>query len=191
VRKAFDFILKRYASGQYWDFIVGDNHYDNLQSILAQLEEAGVEVQGFISPMHVMHQELLREMGYLDEFNDWKRRLVSIFAAYPNAVLWDFSGYSDITTETVPADEDADMRWYTDSAHYRQSVGNFIVAKMYALPESGEPGFGVRLGNDNIEATIEAGETASAQYRALNPDEIKRMQEMFEGAPYPMFTGWR
>ena len=191
IRKAFDFILKRYASGQYWDFVVGENHFDNLQSVLAQLDAAGVEVQGFISPMHVMHQELLREMDYIDEFDNWKRRLVLIFESYPNAALWDFSGYSEITTERVPADEDADLRWYTDSSHYRQPVGNFIITKMNGLPESVAPDFGVRLGRDNIESVIEAAETASTQYRQLNPDEIRRMQEMLEGAPYPMFTGWR
>jgi hypothetical protein len=146
-------------------------------------------VYAFISPMHATHLELMREMGMLDKYDNWRRKLVSIVEETNKRVgnnttvqLWDFSGYNTITTETVPAPlENTVMRWYRDSAHYNHDAGDILMSQVFGIP-SPEPG--VRLTSANIDAVIGAERAQSDKYRAAHPEEIKRLQEMLLGAPY-------
>lgn len=189
IRTAFDFVLKRYASGQYPDFNLGEQHLADFAATINTLADADVQVYAFISPMHATHLELMREMGMLDQYDKWRRKLLSIVEATNKRVgnnntvqLWDFSGYNDITTETVPDPlESAVMRWYQDSAHYNYDAGNILMSQVFGIP-SPEPG--VRLTSGNIDAVIGAERAQSDKYRAANPSEIKRLQEMLLGAPY-------
>lgn len=185
IRIAFDFILRRYAGGQYREYVIGEEHLESLAAVLTDLDAAGVQVYGFISPMHVMHAETIREMGLLADYQGWKRQLVDMFAAHQQAELWDFSGYSEITTEVVPSVDGEKMWGYTDSAHYRPVVGSKVIAKMYDLDsEESAPNFGVRLSPANIDAVIAADEQDSAAYRRSNANEIQRMQDMVNSSPY-------
>jgi hypothetical protein len=195
VRTAFDFVLKRYASGQYYDYKVGAQHLRYFSEALDDLQQAGIEVVVFIAPMHATHVELLREMEMLDVFHDWKRQLVLIVAevnaqdpeAQPIA-LWDFSGYNRLTTEYVPLPEESTtMRWYKDSAHFNQAAGDLLMNEMFGLSPAE---LGVRLTPTTIEGLIQAEGRASDLYRSQNPAEIARLQEMLLYAPYPMFNGF-
>jgi hypothetical protein len=189
IRTAFDFVLKRYASGQYPDFTLGKQHLADFAATVNTLADADVQVYAFISPMHATHLELMREMGMLDKYDNWRRKLVSIVEETNKRVgnnttvqLWDFSGYNTITTETVPAPlENTVMRWYRDSAHYNHDAGDILMSQVFGIP-SPEPG--VRLTSANIDAVIGAERAQSDKYRAAHPEEIKRLQEMLLGAPY-------
>ena len=189
VRTAFDFVLKRYASGLYPDFTLGEQHLADFAATINTLADADVQVYAFISPMHATHLELMREMGMLDKFDNWRRKLLSIVEATNKRVgnnntvqLWDFSGYNKITTETVPNPlESAVMQWYRDSAHYNHDAGDILMSQVFGIP-SPEPG--IRLTSANIDAVIAAERAQSDAYRAANPSEIKRLQEMLLGAPY-------
>jgi len=42
--------------------------------------------------------------------------------------LWDFSGYSSVTTEALPASgSHAEMEFYWDSSHFKDIVGDFVL----------------------------------------------------------------
>ncbi len=46
----------------------------------------------------------------------------------PSIPLWDFSGYSSVTTETLPASgSHAEMEFYWDSSHFKDIVGDFVL----------------------------------------------------------------
>ena len=188
-RIAFDTILRRFARGQYRQYSPGEQHIAHLADAVRQLTESNVKVYAFFSPAHVMHLELMTEMGLLNDFENWKRNVVQVFEeanrSLPEdkrATLWDFSGYSEITTERVPNPENEKfMNWYTDSSHFNQKVGNLIIDRMFDqasyLPKTETP-FGIRLTPDNMEAVIEQSRRDSKRYRNSNPDEIARMQAM-------------
>ena|GEM_PF-1541922 len=193
-RTAFDTILRRYSTGQYNRYVSGDLHLQHLAALLQKLIAADVRVYAFISPAHVTHLELLAEMGLINEYEDWKRSLVQIFAEanqdlpeQRRAILWDFSGYSEITTEKVPAPDDQEfMRWYSDSSHANPNVGQIMINGIFgrrADDVATAAPFGVRLTADNIETVIEQTRLDSARYRRDNPDEIARMQEMLRNNP--------
>ena len=193
-RVAFDGILRQYSKGPYKRHASGDFHLRHLASLLRDLADADVAVYAFISPAHVVHFELMKEMDLLDEYEDWKRDLVRLFAEanqdlpeQQHAVLWDFSGFSEITTEKVPPPGDESfMRWYSDSSHANPSVGTMMTNKIFGLrSETTETvaAFGVQLSTDNIEATIEKARRDSERYRRENPAEIARIQKIQRAAP--------
>jgi hypothetical protein len=191
IRTGFDFVLKGYASLQYYDFTLDEQHLRYFAEALNELQNAGIRVYVLISPMHAAHVEVLREMDILPLYYNWKRSLVDIVATVNSlntdaaaVELWDFSGYNRITTEHVPEpEESATMQWYRDSAHYKQAVGDMLMNEMFGLAA---PELGVLITPDTIEAHIAAEDLASAVYRAENPAEIARLQEMLLYAPYPM-----
>ena len=188
-RIAFDFILRTYATTTYSDFVTGDQHLRHIEALLNTLAASGISVRAYISPMHVTHLELMAELGLKDDYENWKRSLVAIFEKVneglpesKRADLWDFSGYSDVNTELVPNPAERKyMRWYTDSAHTNQNVGNIILDQIYnAQSANSEDFFGVRLTSDNIEEVIAGNRSDSSKYRQSNPEEISRMQEMLK-----------
>jgi hypothetical protein len=187
-RKTFDFILGKYGSDQYSNYVPGDLHFQHLAILLQELIAADVAVYAFISPSHFIQLELITEMGLIDEYEDWQRQLVRVFTEanrnvpeQRQAVLWDFAGYSQITTEKVPSlDGEKFMHWYTDPVHYNQNVGNLMLDYMFGLqPDEGvKPlSFGTRLTAENIEAVIEDQQRDSERYRRENPEEIVHLQE--------------
>jgi hypothetical protein len=189
-RRTFDFILRRYAEGHYGQYVPGDLHIQHLEALLRESTDAGVAVYAYISPVHVTHLELLAEMNLINDYENWKRQLVRLVTEvnqdFPErqAVLWDFSGYSEITTEKVPDPQQQKfMRWYDDSSHFNKSVGGIILDRMLGA-QSGESAtekpFGVVLTSDNIDAQIEADRRNSESYRLNNPDEISRLKEMLD-----------
>jgi len=187
-RKAFNFILSGYARDQYSNYVPGELHFQHLAALLQQLIAADVPVYAFISPSHLIQLELISEMGLLDDYEDWERHLVRIFAEanrnvpeQRQAILWDFAGYSPITTEKVPAlDGEKYMRWYSDPVHYNQNVGNLMLDYMFGLQaEAGvtRPSFGTRLTVENVETVIAATQRDLERYRRDNPEEIAQLNE--------------
>lgn len=191
-REAFDFILRSYAEEQFSNYGAGDLHFQQLAAMLQELRSANVAVYAFISPAQVIHRELVAEMGLLDEYENWKRQLAQIFAAAnsavperPAAVLWDFSGYSQITTEAIPAGKSGKfMRWYSDPVHFEPKVGNLILDRIFGLPpESNESAvdFGVVLTPENVEALLEQERRDSERYRREHPEELVHLQNLLSG----------
>ena len=126
----------------------------------------------FITPSHARQWETLAAAGLWAEWEDWKRHLLDIsLAAGDDMQLWDFSGYSQISTEPVPAEGSKTiMQGYTDSAHFTPAVGTQVLARLdgAATPED----FGVKLGIDNLEIHLSRLRHAHTLYRATHPADI-------------------
>ena len=190
-RITFDYILRTYRKGHYSDYVAGNFHFQHFEALLKELREAGVETYLFISPVHVTQLELMTELQLIDDYENWKRQLVSSVTNVNRDVpdqepllLWDFSGYNDITTELVPDPErQRFMRYYEDSSHYNQHVGSIILERMLGtepVAETSAGQFGVVLTHANIDEQIAADRLGSATYRRANPAEIARLRTMLE-----------
>jgi hypothetical protein len=191
-REAFDFILRSYAEEQFSNYGAGDLHFQQLAAMLQELRAANVAVYAFISPAQVIHRELVTEIGLLDEYENWKRQLAQIFAAAngaepdaPAAVLWDFSGYSPITTEAIPVKQSGKfMQWYSDPVHFEPKVGNLILDRMFGLPPASSESavdFGVVLTPQNVEALLAKERRDSERYRREHPEELAHLQNLLPG----------
>ncbi|HEX4172615.1 MAG TPA: hypothetical protein VHY82_09065, partial [Acetobacteraceae bacterium] len=103
-----------------------------------------------IYPYHAAVLDLVRQHGLWSSFEQFKRVLVSIvWRRYPNTRIVDFSGYNAFTTEPPPLPGPGHaMRWYWEPAHFRTSLGDKIIDRLY--------GGGADFGRDLTPATIDA-----------------------------------
>ena len=75
-------------------------------------------------------------------------------------LIWDFSGYSKFTTESVSRlpNEKSQLKWFWESSHFKKNVGDKILTKVlnkeqnsdYALSD-----FGIKINSENIDAHLD------------------------------------
>ena len=162
---------------------------DQLQDLLKICRAHGIRLLLYIHPYHAHILESYRIAGLWPLFEEWKRGVVEMLEAdaraHPGApafVLWDFSGYNEITTERVPAASDGGrvMKYYWEAGHYRREVGEVMLARM--LGNGGEHGrtpeaaFGARLGVQNIDGHLAAIRDARRRYADTRVDEIAALE---------------
>lgn len=126
-----------------------------LANIVKLARENDIRLILFIPPYHSRYLEILHETGFWPSFEAWKRALVRTVddsADGGQVMLYDFSGYDDISGERVPApgDTQAEMRWYRDSTRYTPALGNLMIDSMVA----GSPVLGKELNDKTLEADL-------------------------------------
>ena len=98
-----------------------------------------------IYPYHAQLLLLFQETGLWLAFEDWKRLLVRTIDEERAAgrlrgevTLWDFSGISEPTTETIPMPKDrtTELRWYWEGGHFKAALGTGFSAKSWAAQDS-------------------------------------------------------
>jgi hypothetical protein len=112
----------------------------------------------FIHPYHAEYLDIIGNAGFWPSFEAWKRALVNVVeeasAAAPagSIALLDFSGYNDISTESVPPEGDlrTSMQWYWESGHYKPTLGDLMVARFFGPGK----GFGQELTPATIDAVL-------------------------------------
>lgn len=145
-----------------------------------------IDLRVAISPSHARIWEVLYAGGMWQTWEDWKRALVKITleeAARANASpfpVWDFSGYSSITTETVPRDG-APMKWYTDGSHFKPGVGAMMLDRIYNPEMNDAPtDFGVSLNPGNIDQVLATLRAARERYVETHPVDVKEASRWAE-----------
>lgn len=143
---------------RYYDAMrMSAERMDFLFEALEALAGEGVQVIGFLQPVHAWNEESLFAAGRADEYFGFRAEMARRFAALSSSgspvnacvpgeagVLWDFSGYQPPSTTPLPAaDQTATHPVYHEPAHYLPTLG----LEMLAIMQSGEPrdGFGVNL----------------------------------------------
>lgn len=128
-----------------------------LANIVKLAKENDIRLILYIPPYHSRYLEIVHETGFWAGFEGWKRALVrTVDDAAGNrrdlVLLYDFSGYDDISGERVPppGDTQAEMRWYRDSTHYTPALGSLMIASMMA----GSPVLGQELNDATLESDL-------------------------------------
>lgn len=158
-----------------------------LRTLIAEAHRKKIDLRLAISPIHARLAEAIAAAGLWDQWEDWKRQIVEINeaeginAGQPAFALWDFSGYSQITTERVPAAGDADtrMQWYWESSHYKKETGDIMLDRMFDKPSA--PGvayadFGMRLTRATLDAHLRKISDSRAQFRKQFPGDIAEIE---------------
>lgn len=163
----------RYSINDYYklhsNYQFSDQYLNDFQKLVALCKTRGIELKVFISPAHAAQWEAVRATGQWSTFEDWKRKLAKI------TPVWDFSGYNSITTELIGAD----MQNYADSSHYRESVGNLVLNRIFAYQEEKVPSdFGVLLTPDNIESHLAKIRSDREVWTKNRPTELKLVQDL-------------
>ncbi len=207
-RVVFQASEKKYASYGYSPQGRGYLQYDKegrspfiwLRRLLDECRARGTRVHLVINPVHARQYEVMASLGLWPAYQDWKRRVLATTldegaahggTPYP---LWDFGVLNDITTESVPplGDRATTMRWYRESSHFRQVLGDRMLDRILAEPPAADApadGFGLRLGPDNIEAQLTAQARRFAEWQAAHADEIVEIDRIV--APYRRYAAVR
>lgn len=164
-----------------------------LRSLFRLAYANDIKLHGFISPSHARQSEINAESGLWSHFEEWKRNLARLneeeaaLADKPPYPLWDFSGYDAINTEEVPdhGDTSTAMRWYWESSHYRDSLGELIVRRMLFEPDRVSPesgGIGSLLATEGIEWHLASIRAARERYRSTHPADVAEIAQIVRDA---------
>ena len=171
-----------------------DNGFDHasLRRMIDLASARSIRLIAFIPPDHALEMEALRRKGLWPAFERWKEEMVCVLQAgqakYPHAdlTLWDFSGYTPITTEALPRDKATLTMDYWDPVHYATSMGDRILATVLGLGgnEGRADDFGERLTVRNIEDHLQSIRADRASYAAAHTVDLAWLQSL-DKSPLP------
>ncbi len=129
----------------YKSYVLSPEELNNLKSILDTCKKRKITIKIFFSPVHAAQLEAIYTAGLWSDFEEWKRQVIAMTPA------WDFSDYSNITTEPI----NNDMENFVDSVHYDEQIGNLILNRLYNYHEDRVPSnFGFLITPNNIESHL-------------------------------------
>jgi len=151
-----------------------------------------IDLYIFITPEHAHQMEIAAAVGAWTAVENGKRALVRLLAedaarhpGEPPIPLYDFSGYSSVTTEPLPdPGSREEMKFYWDSSHFKEVVGDYVFDRLFSVSRPGRMAprdFGLRLTSDTVELTLERIRFDQAIYRKNNPDDIAVIRSLVDG----------
>jgi len=154
-----------------------------IQHIIEFCRDHNIELVVYITPSHAHQLEIAAATGEWPVIENGKRALVQLLEddaikhrdspAFP---LYDFSGYSTVTSEDLPpSGSRVEMRYYWESSHFKENVGDMVLNRIFgagAVPRD----FGIRLDSGTIDATLLDIRAQQKTYQTSHPDDIARIQ---------------
>ncbi|NBO17727.1 MAG: hypothetical protein EBV03_00580 [Proteobacteria bacterium] len=165
-----------------------------VQRILAFCREQNIDLRIFITPAHAHQSEITAAMWGEQSLENGKRALVKLLADdaalhpdRPPVQLMDFSGYSSITTESLPpVGSPEEMRFYWDSSHFKELAGDYVLTRLFDLPPQQQPvprDFGVNLNAQTLDTVLAQQKKARAEYQRNAPEDIAAIRASLPGLP--------
>lgn len=157
---------------------------DTVNEISKFCQQYNINLRVFISPVHVLKQEVIWQLGLGPEYKRWKRDLVDVLSSSGTG-LWDFSSYNSITMEPFPplGDDKTQMKYFWEGSHYRKNVGDLILDRLFSSQKPVEitpDGFGVLLDPGNIDAHLLATSQAREQYISTHQQDIEQIARLVQ-----------
>ena len=153
-----------------------------LESVLDEHCAKGTGFRLFFHPVHA-----LAELSYWGnvpaDLEKWKTDLTKMVdrkrQAGCNIRLYDFAGYSPITTEEIPqATGQSTMQYYWEHSHYNSEVGRKMIATMSGQNKAidQDDDFGMELTPANVLPHLERVRIARQHYCDSHPKETAIMK---------------
>lgn len=159
--------------------------FDRFRDIVQFCDARGIRLVVVIYPYHAHLLEIFRSADLWPKFEDWKRQLLAIVesAGGETATLWDFSGYTRFSTESVPGEREKNrvVQWYWEAGHFKKELGDLILTRIFGADSAGASetrDFGRRLTSENIEDHLADMRRAQARYRSAHPLEVAELERL-------------
>ena len=140
-------------------------HLADLEDLIRLCRQHGITLDIAIAPFHADYLDALDRAGLWPRYEQAKRALAVLVAeaGQGQVPLWDFLGYDSFSTEPVPdpGDRSGSTRWFWEPSHFRQRLGEKILATIYR----GDRAYGVPLAPGSIDTRLLAERQARRIYR--------------------------
>jgi len=158
----------------------------DLRAIIALCRARGIQLELFAQPMHADLLETLDLLGAWPAYEAWKRELVEVSRGGSSGKsaavrVWDFGGYDQYSTETLPENSDrgARLRWFWEPSHYTKALGSLILTRIFGGRDTS---YGVVLTAETIESRLADVRARRAAYRESRPEAVRRVRAVFDSA---------
>lgn len=169
--KGFEVSLENFltSSDLYKKYELSESGLANLREIIDICKQKNIQLKIFISPAHATQWEAMINSDLWPVFEIWKREIVKI------TPFWDFSGYNSITTEPISEE----MKYYLDSSHYRQIVGDLVLDRIFqGSPNPVPEDFGVLVTPENIESHLKAIRQQREDWKKNNLETVEYVKQL-------------
>jgi len=176
----------RKPSGIFVDGTRSSPSLSIVEGLVERARQRGTELHLVIYPYHAQILVMFEAAGLWPAFEQWKRRLAEIAAkGGPGITLWDFSGFSDYTTEPIPGagDTTTEVRWYWEAGHFKKALGDLVLERILLPGDTADAGnFGVRLMGANIDAHLRRISQDRDAFRTSNQAFVADTEALVERA---------
>jgi len=169
----------------------GASMFDPYRFMLRRAYAEGTDLRLYTTPLHAGVRDLMNKLGLAERYEFWLAELVRINedeaarAGKPALPLWDFSDANSITTEPIPAADDArPMHWFWEISHYRKATGDLILDRVLGGGDPARPlpsDFGVRLTGATIEAHVAHSRRTHEGWQAREGDLAAQITRAVSG----------
>jgi hypothetical protein len=163
--RRFNSSLHRYLNDEtrFAGFEFSEEAFADFAAIVAACRARDIRLIVFVSPVHATLLEAIRQRGLWPSYLRWKQRLAEV------TPFWDFSGFNRITTEPI----EFEMRSYWDASHYRKTVGDQILNRIFHIDVARVPAdFGAYVTVHTVDAHLAHLDRAARQWESANPTAV-------------------
>lgn len=164
-----------------------------VKRIVAFCRRHQIDLRIILTPAHAHQLEIMAATGSWEEVERKKRDLVRLvedenlrYPDQPATPVFDFSGYSFVTEDEIPAPgSQAELRYYWDSSHFKQIVGDYVLDRVYSIADASRtvpPGFGVILNVTTMDAYLASERLRQEDYRRRFPADIAMLRQLVDDA---------
>jgi hypothetical protein len=164
-----------------------------MRRIVAFCRSHHIDLRIVVTPAHAHQLEIMEATEGPTSVETKKHDLLRLvdeentrYPHTPPTPIYDFSGFSSITEEAPPAPgTSTEFRYYWDSSHFKQLVGDFILDRVYGVFDAAHQvpaDFGVQLSDVTIEPYLEDQRHRQANYRRRFPSDFARLRQLVSNA---------
>ena len=164
---------------------LSEERIDYLFTALDKLASEGVQIIGYIHPVHAWYEEPSFRAGQYEVSLQLRKSLTHRFetlaknydpyspcTAERDAVLWDFSGFQWPSTSSPPTKTQTKSHiYFHEPAHYLPRLGQMMIATMQGTATD-KPPFGLQLKTNNVEITEKQLNARRAAYGATAEGQL-------------------
>lgn len=174
---------------------------DLLFSVLQALADTGVQVVGFLHPVHAYNEEAMFAVGRATDYHAFRAAMAERFAALSGdpiapcapggqGVLWDFAGFQPVATTALPEPgATAAHPTHHEPAHYTPQTGVRMLERMLSGTESGE--FGVILTPRSLPSSAREIDARRAAYlQSEDGERLSALVARYGDGPAPAPASW-
>lgn len=165
--------------GSVLNFRYAPNEVERFEHMVEACLERGVEIIAATAPVHALAIEAYERRGLWTAWQSWKRELTAAVerrnrahAERAPARLWDFAGFSTYSSEPVPRDAAASMRWYWEPTHFKKDLGDVLLERVFGDAHA-DGDFGVPLTSDSVEALLARQRVERMRYVATHAEDVR------------------